>query len=113
MCINDCIRTNESLSVGKAFSLQVFNSNGEIESRVASTKRFRYDERATPYLHGVVPSAAAPGDRVQILGSFRWWRLQMETYPPNDPRKLIKSVYIGPFRCVPEILRSTKVVCLP
>lgn len=78
---------------------QVMNRNGEIENKIPSTKTFKYDDNATPYLHGVVPSAASPGDTIRILGSFPWWRLRMDSYPPADPRTLVRSAYIGPFRC--------------
>lgn len=87
--------------------VQVMNRNGEVENKISSSKTFKYDDDATPYIHGIVPSAASPGDTVQILGSFPWWRLQMDSYPPADPRNLVRSAHIGSFRCDHCHMRSS------
>eukprot|EP00892_Ulva_mutabilis_P008260 jgi/Ulvmu1/5806/UM025_0061.1 len=79
---------------------EVFNRNGKIKSEVSESKRFTYEERLTPYLHGIVPSVAAPGDEVRIVGSFRWWRLRMDSYSPENPKRLVRTADIGPYRCL-------------
>lgn len=86
-------------TTGNAAAMQVFNRNGEIRNELSASKRFKYEKKYTPYLHGIVPSAASPGDEVHILGSFPWWRLRMDSNPPDDPRRLILRAQIGPYRC--------------
>lgn len=80
-------------------SVQVFNRHGQILNSVLESRQFRYSSNHTPYIYGVVPYSAAPGDGVEVHGSFRWWRLYM-SYRDDDPRELVRSVQLGPVRCV-------------
>lgn len=80
--------------------MQVFNQHGEIPNVTQDLRKFRYSSEHTPYIYGIVPSAAAPGDVVQVHGSYRWSRLYMQ-YSSDDPRLLVRSVEIGPVRCAP------------
>jgi hypothetical protein len=47
----------------------------------------------------MVPSAIAPGDIVTMYGDFRWSRLNMERYIPDDPRGYVRQMEIGGFLC--------------
>lgn len=64
---------------------------------VEQSRQFMYSQGQTPYIHGIVPSAAVPGDEVQVLGSYRWYRLNIQSYG-DDPRQLVRTVQIGPAR---------------
>eukprot|EP00892_Ulva_mutabilis_P008261 jgi/Ulvmu1/5807/UM025_0063.1 len=79
-------------------SVRVYNKDGEVFNSVLQKRQFRYSMDYTPYIHGIVPSSAAPGEEVEILGSYRWSRLYMSYYD-DDPRELVRSVTIGPARC--------------
>lgn len=77
--------------------LQVYNQYGEIPNLAQQRRQFTYSMDFTPYIHGIVPSAAAPGEEVQVLGSYQWSRLYLSNNN-GDPRDLVRSVSIGPVR---------------
>lgn len=78
--------------------MQAYNSEGVIPG-IPSYRTFRYNEGRTPYIYGVHPAAAAPGDSVTLYGDFRWDKLRFDSGEPDEMRGIVREVSVGPFKC--------------